>query len=78
MSYKFIEEKINNNRDKIAERLCKIISYKFQEDNIDQTPLEPEQMIFSLKPSPEEKSLMDRYVWSNQEEQFKIHKNYLL
>lgn len=69
-------EFIKKNRDKIAERLCKIISYKFQEDNIDQTPLEPEQMIFSLKPSPEEKSLMDRYVWANQEEQFKIHKKF--
>ena len=44
-------EFIKKNRGKIAERLCKIISYKFQEDNIDQTPLEPEQMIFSLKPS---------------------------
>ena len=32
-----------------------ILNDKFQDNSIDQTPLEPEQMIFSLNPSPDEK-----------------------
>ena len=41
---------------------------------MDQTELIPEQMIFSLKPSQSEKSLMDNYVLANTlDEQRKIH-----
>ena len=53
-----------------------IINDKFQDNNVDQTPLIPEQMIFSLNPSTEEKSLMNKYVLSdNIDDHRKIHKS---
>ena len=68
---------IKNNRKEISNRLCNIINDKFQDNSIDQTPLEPEQMIFSLNPSSEDKNLMNQYVLANNiDEQLKIHKKF--
>ena len=65
---------IFKNRDELANRLCLIINDQFQDQDMDQTELIPEQMIFSLKPSQSEKSLMDNYVLANTlDEQRKIH-----
>jgi exonuclease I len=65
---------IFKNRDELASRLSLIISDQFQEQAMDQTEPLPEEMIFSLKPSPSDKALMDHYVIANTlEEQRKIH-----
>ncbi len=65
---------IFRNRDELASRLSLIISDQFQEQAMDQTEPLPEEMIFSLKPSPSDKALMDHYVIANTlEEQRKIH-----
>ncbi len=53
---------IFKNRDELANRLSLIINDQFQDQDMDQTELIPEQMIFSLKPSPSEKNLMDSFV----------------
>ena len=53
---------IFKNRDELANRLSLIINDQFQDQDVDQTELIPEQMIFSLKPSPSEKNLMDSFV----------------
>ena len=68
---------VKNNRKEISSRLCNIINDKFQDTSIDQTPLEPEQMIFSLNPSSDDKNLMNQYVLANNiDEQLKIHKKF--
>jgi len=68
---------IKKNRNELTVRICNIINDKFQDNNVDQTPLIPEQMIFSLNPSTEEKSLMNNYVLSdNIDDHRKIHKKF--
>tara|TARA_B100001250_G_scaffold380741_1_gene372430 strand:- start:5429 stop:6877 length:1449 start_codon:yes stop_codon:yes gene_type:complete len=70
-------EFIIKNRTEISERLCNMINYKHQDNNIDQTPLLPEQMIFSLNASSDQKALMNNYVLSKTiEEKRKIHKEF--
>ncbi len=68
---------IKKNRSELTVRICNIINDKFQDNNVDQSPLIPEQMIFSLNPSTEEKSLMNNYVLSNNiDDHRKIHKKF--
>ena len=65
---------IFKNRDELANRVCLIINDQFQDQDMDQTELIPEQMIFSLNPSQNEKTLMNNYVLAKTcEEQRKIH-----
>jgi exonuclease I len=68
---------IMKNRKEIAERICLIINDKFEEQTIDQTELIPEQMIFNLNPSSNDKTLMNKFVMTNdKDEQKRIHKNF--
>ncbi len=68
---------IIKNRKELANRVSLIISDQFEDNSIDQTELIPEQMIFNLNPSSNDKSLMNNFVMTNnKDEQKKIHKRF--
>ena len=64
---------IISNREEILNRTNLIIEDQFKEKNLNQTDLLPEQMIFSLNPRAEQKSMMDSFVNSSRmEDKLKI------
>ena len=68
---------IIKNRKELANRVSLIISDQFEDNSIDQTELIPEQMIFNLNPTSNDKSLMNNFVMTNnKDEQKKIHKRF--
>jgi len=68
---------IIKNRNEIAERVQTIIKDKFDEKNMDQSELLPEQKIFALKPDRNQQDLMNNFVLSdNMDEKVKIYKNF--
>ncbi len=70
---------IIKNRNEIAERVQTIIKDKFDEKNMDQTELLPEQKIFALKPDRKQQDLMNNFVVTdNMDEKVKIYKNFNL
>ena len=80
LGHSVLQERANfimKNRKEIADRICVIINDKFEEQTIDQTELIPEQMIFNLKTSSDDKTLMNKFVMTNdKDEQKRIHKNF--
>ena len=69
---------ITKNREELANRVSTIISDDFQDkQNMDQTELIPEQMIFSLNPTASDKTLMNNYVIANSmDDKLRIHKGF--
>ena len=69
---------ITKNREELANRVSTIISDDFQiKQNMDQTELIPEQMIFSLNPTASDKTLMNNYVIANSmDDKLRIHKGF--
>tara|TARA_B100000579_G_C22842964_1_gene862647 strand:- start:166 stop:1620 length:1455 start_codon:yes stop_codon:yes gene_type:complete len=68
---------ISKNRSEIASRIDVIIKDKFEENNIDQTKLLPEQKIFALRPNREKQNYMNSFVISNNmDEKRKIAENF--
>ena len=68
---------VQKNREEIASRVSLIIEDQLAEKQMNQVDLLPEQMIFSLNPNHQQKSLMDNFVASKKmEEQIKIHSNF--
>ena len=68
---------IIKNREEIAERVQTIIKDKFDESNMDQTELLPEQKIFALRPDRNQQDLMSNFVLSDKmEEKIKIYHSF--
>ena len=69
---------ITKNREELANRVSTIISDDFiDKQNMDQTELIPEQMIFSLNPTASDKTLMNNYVIANSmDDKLRIHKGF--
>jgi exonuclease I len=80
LGHEILEQRANfiiENRDELANRVSLIISDQFESQDMDQTELLPEQMMFTLNPSPADKSLMNHFVMANSmDEQKKIHENF--
>ena len=80
LGHAVLEKRANfiiKNRDELANRVSLIISDQFQDKYVDQTEPLPEEMIFSLNPSAEDKSLMNNYVVANtMEDKLKIHNHF--
>ena len=67
---------IIKNREDISRRIDLIIQTEMEEKKLDQTIKEPEELIFGLNPTRDEKNMMEKFVEKNvsMEEQIKIVK----
>ena len=70
-------EFIIKNRPEIANRIQLIIKDKYEEKDLDQSKLTPEEKIFALRPSREQQNYMNSFVISNKiEDKIRISENF--
>ena len=69
---------IIKNREDISRRIDLIIQTEMEEKKLDQTKKGPEELIFGLNPTRDEKNMMEKFVQKNagMEEQIKIIKSF--
>ncbi len=77
---KELEKRANyiiKNREEIAERVNLIVKDKYEEKDLDQTKLKPEEKIFALRPTREIQNYMNSFVISNKmEDKKRIAENF--